>query len=222
MAYITVNFADVESFEPLPEGEYGVEIDSVEVRENKNGDALYLNWTLVVVDGDFENRRLWMITSLKDTALFRLKSVFENLDVLDDEEMEIEYDDDIDPSTKEGPRLLYPEVDGIEATAVVKNEMYEGREQNRVNELYVERKKTRKRSKVSEPAPSRSRRRASEDDEPRSAPRSRRNVRNEDPPRSSRSRRDEEDDDDEEEEEERPRRRVSNSRSSSGPRRRIR
>ena len=173
MAYITVNFADVESFEPLPEGEYGVEIDSVEVRENKNGDALYLNWTLVVVDGDFENRRLWMITSLKDTALFRLKSVFENLDVLDDEEMEIEYDDDIDPSTKEGPRLLYPEVEGIEATAVVKNEMYDGREQNRVNELYVERrpkKSTRKRATT----------KRSDNGSDRSAPRSRRNVRNED------------------------------------------
>ncbi len=245
MAYFTVNFSDVESFEPIPEGEYGVEIDKVEVRENKAGDGLYLNWELVVVDGDYENRRLWLITSLKDTALFRLKKVFEDLDVLDNEEMEIEYDDDIDPSPKEGPILLYPEVEGLEATALVKNEMYDGREQNRVREIYVERrpKKSRNRKRTverePEPAPSRSRRSRNDDerevtpsrsrrrnvtDEDERPTRSRRTVRDEeydDTPR--RGRRDEEEDEDDEVEEREPRRRTtaSNSRRS-GPRRRIR
>lgn len=141
MPYYKVNFSDVESFEPVPEDEYGIEIDKVEVRQNKAGDGLYLNWELTIVDGDYENRKLWLITSLKDTALFRLKAIFEGLGVIDqDEDIELEYDDDIEPTTKEGPRLLEPDLEGLEAIAVVNNEMYEGRPQNRVKDLFVERK----------------------------------------------------------------------------------
>jgi hypothetical protein len=169
VAYHTINFSDVDSFEPLPGGEwYGVEVDKVEVRENKNGDALYLNWELVVVDGDYENRRLWMMTSLKDTALFRLKQVFEALDVLEDEyEIEIEYDDDIDPTSKAGPRLLYPDVEGLEASVFVKNEMYDGREQNRVTEMRGEapRKKHKRSSSNDAVKRSRARTRDYEDDD---------------------------------------------------------
>jgi len=137
MPSINVNLADVDSFEPLPEGEYDVEVDKVEVRMNKAGDGLYLNWELAVIDGDYENRKLWMITSLKQTALFRLKQVFEDLDLIDtqDEEVEIEYDEDPEPTSQSGPRLLYPEVEGIEGVARVKNEMYDGRERNRVEQL---------------------------------------------------------------------------------------
>jgi len=179
MPYFRVNFSDVESFEPVPEGEYGVEIDKVEVRQNKAGDGLYLNWELTIIDGDYENRKLWLITSLKETALFRLKQVLEGLNVIDaDEDVELEYDDDIEPSTKEGPRLLEPDLEGMEAVANVHNEMYEGREQNRVNDLFAERK-TKKRSSK----PSRNRRDddyddngdgASEERQPRRASASRR------------------------------------------------
>lgn len=202
MPYHTINFSDVDSFEPLPGGEwYGVEVDKVEVRENKDGDALYLNWELVVIDGDYENRRLWMITSLKDTALFRLKQVFDQLDVMDDDgQIEIEYDDDVDPSSKSGPRLLYPEVEGLEASVFVKNEMYDGREQNRVTEMRGEAPKKQKRHSRSDgKAESRS---------------------TNDTIRRSRSR--VEADEDEEEEEERPQRRQARSGRSGNSRRRIR
>lgn len=209
MPSVTVNFADVESFEPLPPGNYDVEIDKVEVRMNKAGDGLYLNWELIVLDGEYENRRLWMITSLKDTALFRLKQVFESLDVMDDdEEMEIEYDDDIEPSTSGGPRLVYPEVDGLEAVAVVKNEMYDNRERNRVEELLGE-----------APKPKRKSRKDSDNDQmARSKSRTKAKSRKRDE--------DEDDDDEDEEEEEQPRRssRQSKRGSSSrgGSRRRVR
>lgn len=246
MPYHVINFADVESFEPMPGSEwYGVEIDKVEVRENKDGDALYLNWELVVVDGDYENRRLWMITSLKDTALRRLKTVFEELGVMDDEEeLEIEYDDDIEPTTKSGPRLLYPEVEGLEASVFVKNEMYEGTERNKVIELRSEAPKSKKRKRSrhdeeDEPRARSRRPRDEDEDEPRSRRSTRhRNEDEDDKPRSqsrtvSRSRRDEDDEDyddrstrrskrdEEDEEDERPRRRTA-TRSRSGSRRRIR
>jgi hypothetical protein len=144
MVYHTVNFGDVEEFEPLPPGEYAVEVSKVEVRRNKADDADYLNWEFVVLDGDYENRRLWFITSLKPTALFRLKSVFEQLDVLDGDEMELEYDDDQEVTQSSGPRLLYPDVEGMEATVKVKSDMYDGKERSKVDDLYTGRKKSRK------------------------------------------------------------------------------
>jgi hypothetical protein len=162
--FVNVNFADVESFEPLPPGKYDVEIDKIEVRENKAGDALYLNWELIVIDGEYENRRLWMMTSLKETALFRLKQVLEDLDILDDDdEVELEYDDDVEPTSSAGPRLVYPELEGVDAIATVKNEMYDGRERNRVEMLTSAATKKKSSSK--------SKRKRDEDDE-EEAPRS--------------------------------------------------
>ena len=132
-----INFSEVEdSFEPLPEGQYPVTVEKVEVRESKSSEHNYLNWTLKV-DEDAEEgagRNLWMITSLSPKALFKLKAVFENLGVLEDE-MDLEWDDDVEVTTSEGPMLLEPDVIGLAATAIVTNEMYEGKEQNRVNDL---------------------------------------------------------------------------------------
>lgn len=193
MAFTKIDFSDVESFEPLPEGEYDIEIDKVEVRMNKAGDGMYLNWELLVLDGEFENRRLWMITSLKPTALFRLKQVLEDLDVLEDDEVELEYDDDVDVTSSGGPRLLYPELEGIQAVAVVRNEMYEGKEKNRVEQLLGDEptpKKTKAKAKAKRTKDS------DNDTVARSRSRSRAKSRDDE----------EEEDDDDEEEEEAPRR----------------
>jgi hypothetical protein len=182
---------------------------------------------MTIIDGDFENRKLWLITSLKDTALFRLKSIFEGLQIIDDEEdLELEYDDDIDPGTKEGPLLLDPNLEGMECVAIVQNEMYEGKEQNRVRDLFVERprKKSKSRTTKSRDTNGRGRReRVSDDDyDDRSGRRSRVARDSDDdyddrPSRRSRSR-----DDDDDYEEERPARRPQRSQSRSGSRRRIR
>lgn len=210
MPYQTINFSDVDSFEPMPGNEwYGVEIDKVEVRENKDGDALYLNWELVVVDGDYENRRLWFITSLKETALFRLKTVLDALGVLEDDSgIDIEYDDDIEPGRKAGPRLLYPELEGLECSAFVKNEMYDGVERNKVQELRSEQPKSKKRKAAREEPPTR-------------ATRSRRDVEDEEDESPRRGRKVVEDDDDDEYEEERQPRRARAATKTRG-RRRVR
>jgi hypothetical protein len=182
-----VNFSDVEDFEALPEGEYAVEIDKVEVRRNKADDGDYLNWEFVVLDGDYENRRLWLITSLKPQALFRLKDVLEQLDLLEGDEMELEWDDDQDVTSSSGPRLLYPDVEGMEASIRVKNETFDGKERNRVDSVFTGRKKSRDKKTT----------RRSADDSRRTRSRSRRDEEEYDV---------DEDDDDEEEEEESPRR----------------
>jgi hypothetical protein len=135
MGNININFAEVEgSYEPLPEGPMPVIIEKVEVRESKSSEHNYLNWEMVVQDPDHEGRRLWMITSLSPKALFRLKDVFEALGVLDDE-MTIEWDDDVQITPAAGPRLLQPDVEGVAAIAVIKNEIYEGKERNKVDEM---------------------------------------------------------------------------------------
>lgn len=138
MAGIKINFAEVEgSFEPLPEGSYEVIVERVEVRESRSSDYDYLNWELrVTEEGDFEDRRLWMITSFAPKALFRLKDTLVNIGAIEpDEELEFEWEEDIEPQYQEGPRLLFPEIEGMAAIAVVQNEIWEGRERNRVQDL---------------------------------------------------------------------------------------
>lgn len=137
MGGLKINFAEVESsFEPLPEGQYECIIETVEVRESKSSDNDYLNWQFKVLDDEYEGRMLWMITSLSEKALFRLKDVFLALGVIEeDDEVDIEWEDDVDITPGEGPRLTNPEVEGLACIAVVTNEMYDGRERNRVNEL---------------------------------------------------------------------------------------
>lgn len=137
MAGIKINFSEVEGgFEPLPEGSYEVIIERVEVRESNSSDNDYLNWEFKVTEDDFEERRLWMITSLSPKALFRLKDNFLALGVLEeDEDMELEWEDDIDITPKEGPRLIEPELEGLACTVTVGNEVYEGRERNKVVDL---------------------------------------------------------------------------------------
>jgi hypothetical protein len=136
MTRVTINFSEVEGgFEPVPEGTYRCEIVTVECRESKSSENDYLNWEFKILDGDgAEGQHLWMITSLSPRALFRLKDVFEALDVLEDE-MNLDFDDDVEITPTAGPRMLEPDVEGLECVVVVKNEMYENRERNRVNEV---------------------------------------------------------------------------------------
>lgn len=137
MGSMKINFAEVEgSFEPLPEGPYDVLIEKVEVRESKSSEHNYLNWELVVQDGEFEDRRLWMITSLSPKALFRLKDVLVALSIIEeDDELEIEWDEDIEITSQAGPLVTTPDLAGTTAVAIVKNEVYENKERNRVDDL---------------------------------------------------------------------------------------
>jgi len=132
-----INFSEVEgSFKPLPAGPYNVTVEKVEVRESKSSEHNYLNWELVVNDGEFEDRRLWMITSLSPRALFRLKDVFVSLGVIEeDDEIDIEWDDDVEVTPSAGPLVTTPELSGLPAIAIVKSEVYEGKERNRVDDL---------------------------------------------------------------------------------------
>jgi hypothetical protein len=139
MGKFRVNFADVESsFQPLPEGTYECMVSSLEVRESRSSDNDYVNWELKVLDDEHEGRRLWMITSLGPRALWKLKDTLLALDVIEeDDDIELEWEDGVDITPQEGPNVTFPEVVGMPCVAVVRNQMYEGRERNRVEELML-------------------------------------------------------------------------------------
>ena len=129
MPRVTVDFSDVEEFEPLPKGDYPVLIDKMEYREAQESDKYdYINWELVVSEGEHKNRKLFFITSFSPKALWRMKQVFENLGVYDDA-LEVDYDEDADNMVTE------PELIGTPALATVSIRKYEGREQNQVDAL---------------------------------------------------------------------------------------
>lgn len=53
----TVDISD--NYEPLPPGEYTVEVIDTDVRQTKAGTGEYISLTMRVVDGEFENRRIY-------------------------------------------------------------------------------------------------------------------------------------------------------------------
>jgi hypothetical protein len=136
MSKLNVNFADVESFSLIPVGTPLVEVEEVVVKESQSSEFPYLNWKLRIVENDedweedFEGRYLWLMTSLSPKALFRLKQVFENLGI-DDEDINLEVDDDTDFVTE-------PELVGLRAYAPVRHEAYNGEQRARVSTLIPE------------------------------------------------------------------------------------
>jgi hypothetical protein len=133
---IQINFAEVGSdFETIPEGSYPIVVDKAEVRESKSSDNPYINWEMTITEGEHEGRRLWMITSLSPKALFRLKDVFEALGVLEDE-MEVEWDEDVAITPEAGPLLVNPDVSGAVAMALVTIDYdYDPKGRNKVDAL---------------------------------------------------------------------------------------
>jgi hypothetical protein len=128
VARVTVDFSDVQEFEALEKGEYPVLIEKAEYREPQTDDKYpYINLELTVIEGEAKGRKLWMILSFSPKALWRMKDVFENLGLYEDE-VEVDYDE-------ETMLVTEPELAGLPALAVVSQRTYEGRTQNQVDAL---------------------------------------------------------------------------------------
>ncbi len=110
----------------VPEGEVEAVITKIELRTSKSSGQPYLNWEFTIAEGDYENSKLWMITSLTDKSLFRLKQVAESLGFTETFELEIDEDTNL---------VTYPMLDGTAVTLKVHHEEYQGRKQARVNEI---------------------------------------------------------------------------------------
>lgn len=138
MTGINIDFSEVsDGFETIPEGEYAVVIEKVLLREPKNprpDSKPYLNYTLKITEpGEFEDRLLWFTSSFMPKALWRMKQVFENLGVYEDE-IKFEFADGENNETI----LVSPALVGLPAKAVVEvvpHYAKEGETQNQVETL---------------------------------------------------------------------------------------
>lgn len=54
-----------DDFAPIPEGTYDVEVVDTEVRRTKDGTGLFISTTLRVIDGEYENRRIFTNITVK-------------------------------------------------------------------------------------------------------------------------------------------------------------
>jgi hypothetical protein len=130
MGGMRIDFSEVEdTFEVLPEGRYECVVEDCQVRESKSSDNNYLNWEFKIIDGEYEDRRIWIGTSFSPKALAGMKQVLVNIGAIEeDDEIEFEWDESVDITPKEGPQLTYPDVIGLPASIVTVNKVYEGRE----------------------------------------------------------------------------------------------
>jgi len=78
MTVLNVDFTDVESGAGyLPAGTYLARVKSIEVKAGQKAD--YLNWCYVSIQPGSEGRVAFLMTSLADNALWKLKGTLEAL-----------------------------------------------------------------------------------------------------------------------------------------------
>lgn len=87
MARINVKLDDVEGgFSLYPEGSYLVEIqETSKIKKSKAG-APKISWISKILEGEFEEKLLSWDTSLQEQALWNLKGMLEQIDVVWDED----------------------------------------------------------------------------------------------------------------------------------------
>lgn len=123
---VTVDFSQVEEFEPLEKGEYSAIIAKGTYVEAASDDKYdYINVEFDLTEPGAENRKAWKVWSLSPKALWRMKQDMENLGFDTEEELNIDYDEDTMEVTE-------PEIAGMPCVIVLTQRSYEGRIQNDV------------------------------------------------------------------------------------------
>jgi hypothetical protein len=122
---IEVDFSDVESgggggFH-IPEGEYGVIVDSAEVGISSN-DNEQIEWHFKGTDGKAKGKLFYFYTPLVEQALWKLRQTLEGLGVeVPDSVMDVDLD----------------ELEGLEGTAVVEDDEYQGKTRSKLAAIVV-------------------------------------------------------------------------------------
>lgn len=113
----TVDFSGVESGgRAVPEDTYLVEATSIEEKESSEGNA-YLAWKWEIVEGPYKGATIYDNTSLKPTALWRLKGLLECLGI----------------DVSNGKMALnFKEYLGKPIMADIANEKYQGKDKPRI------------------------------------------------------------------------------------------
>jgi hypothetical protein len=124
---VTVDFSDVKSGGAIPIGQYpGVIADAV-LKQKEGSDHPYINWDVVVAEGEYEGRHQFGTTSFKPSALWKMMETFQNLGV-SAQEVELEFDDTTS-------QLVSPEVIGLPCVIDVFQEEYNGRMTSKISNI---------------------------------------------------------------------------------------
>lgn len=117
---ITVDFSGVESGggRQIPDGEYLLEVVSIEEKESQEGNT-YLAWKWKVTDGPYKGAVVYDNTSLKPTALWRLKTLLECLGMTVDGKL----------------GLNLGELKGKALLVNIANETYQGKQKPRITDF---------------------------------------------------------------------------------------
>lgn len=118
-ADLNIDFSGVESKSfAVPDGNYLMEVVSIEEKESSEGNA-YLAWKWKIVDGEHKGTTLYDNTSLKSTALWRLKGLLQCLGLKVDGKLS----------------LNLAELKGKRTWASTTTETYQGKEKSRIAEF---------------------------------------------------------------------------------------
>lgn len=127
MSQYSINFSDVEDFDVIPEGKYSAVVTEASLAENKAGDGHNIVWQWQVdVNGTPRKMRMW--SSLKPTALWRVKKMFKAMGILQDE-MNFEVDEDTG-------YILSPELVGIAAVVEITNSNDSGEMRSNISNVF--------------------------------------------------------------------------------------
>jgi hypothetical protein len=127
MGEITVNFADVQTRTVVPAGDYPAVIADCLLKQKAGSDHPYLNWDVILSEGEYEGRHVFGTTTFKPEGLFNMMAYFQNLGY-QAEEISIKFDD-------ETGQVVDPEVIGLACVARVFNEPYQGRQTSKIDVL---------------------------------------------------------------------------------------
>lgn len=133
---LTIDFSDVQAdeFTIVPKGKYEVEVVEIklgqrEPRDEDDHPAPYLNFQLKITEGEYENRRLFMVASFSEKAIGRTKALLETfgVDVQGKTPLKVDQATDV---------VIEPDLEGEPAIATVRIEKgQEGEMQSRIARL---------------------------------------------------------------------------------------
>lgn len=91
---IKLDFSNVTggNFEPIPAGDYVVEIEKVENRTAKSGNEM-LSLTFNVMEGEYEGRKIFDLYVLTEKALWKLKDLLVAVGVDTEGMVDLDVDD---------------------------------------------------------------------------------------------------------------------------------
>jgi len=127
MGEITVNFADVQSRSAVPAGDYNGVIADCVLKQKPGKEHPYLNWDVVIADGEHEGRHSFLVTSFQPDSLWKMMQTFQNLG-FDAEEVNIKFDDATGQVTD-------PEVVGLACMIKTYNEPFQNRQTNKISDI---------------------------------------------------------------------------------------